>query len=183
MKIPSFLAITLLFLLSTSKTSLALQTTLLGRFDNAIWSKVINDPFDGSIVYDLDYDISRPSTLGITDVVSSWSKRDIRVSCANGVGFITTERVLKSILINGQQQSYYVDEKVRKSAIAPISLKFLIGGKIYIYSDGEVSKELSQALANAPPGDMFVRAVWSNTYATLRIGSQTVAAWKEIFKP
>lgn len=183
MKTSLFLTVisTILLLLSTPKSLWALQPTLIGRYD-VMWSKVINDPFDGPIVYDIDSDNGSRGTLSIDTVISSWSKKEIRVSCSGYGKFTTTRRVLKQVIVNGQQQSSYVDEKVTDSVIAPSILKFFIGGKIYTYSDGEVSKELSQALATAPPSDMFIRAAWSNTYITMRIGPQTVAAWKEIFK-
>jgi hypothetical protein len=179
---PCLIVLSSIFIsLSTPRTSLALQTALVGRYD-VMWSRVINDPFDGLIVYDIDSGNGTRGTLGIDTVISSWSKKEIRVSCSGYGRFTTTQRVLKQGIANGRQYSYYVDEKVTNSAIAPNVLMFSIRGKIYTYSDGEVSKELSEALANAPPGDMFIRAAWSNTYITLRVGPQTVAAWKEIFK-
>jgi hypothetical protein len=58
-------------------------------------------------------------------------------------------------------------------------------GTLWSLAKSEIFRpiELAEALSNAPAGDMFIRAVWPDTTnSTMRIGPQTVAAWRTIFK-
>jgi hypothetical protein len=144
-------------------------------------SKVIDDPFDGKIVYDID-------TIGYSDItqfISSWSRKEIRVTYYDFQGHVVGYRpALKYYQYERPPRYAWVNESIRKDlVVSPKELQFSIGGKIHTYTNGKVPEELAKALANAPSGDMFLRAVWSNnTYSTMRIGPQTVAAWKEIFR-
>jgi hypothetical protein len=173
---------TLLLTLTTTLPAQAVLPTALGEGDRGPWSQIINDPFDGYIVYDKDFN---PSSVFIT----TWSPKEIRATLTEkGAIIIGTRQVRRWRSVQRYHryydEYYYDTENITQDRLStPVSLMFAIYGKVYTYTQGPVPADLAQALSNAPSGDMYIRAVWdNNTHTTMRIGSQTVAAWKTIFR-
>lgn len=174
-----FLVFGLGFILSAVSPALAVQPASVDVSDNIAWSKVVENPFDGKIVYDRNY---KDSFV----FVSSWSK--------NGIGATYTR--LSAALI-GYQSDYgyrrrsfgwlfndvpiyqeYAIERV------PDSINLAINGKIYTYESGPVSPELAAALATAPPGKVKIRLLWKDgDIKDTEIGKDTVNAWRTVFSP
>ncbi|XGV97143.1 MAG: hypothetical protein ACAF41_31030 [Leptolyngbya sp. BL-A-14] len=177
-------------MVSTASSALAVQPATVEASDNVAWSKVVENPFDGKVVYDRNY------KSGFV-FVSSWSK--------NGIG-VTYNRVRSKIigydagfgysgfgfgrhrdgfglglgLSSGVEPvyRYYLSESV------PDSISLAIGGKIYTYTSGPVSPELATALATAPPGNIAIRLIWNDGRTKdSEIGKDTVKAWRTIFQP
>lgn len=183
-------------LLVTASPSLAVQPATVEAGDNVAWSKVVENPFDGKIVYDRNY------KSGFV-FVSSWSKNGIGVTYNrigsrligydagfgysggySGFGFGHHGRGLGLGLGLGLYSGadpvyrYYLTESV------PDSISLAIGGKVYTYTSGPVSPELATALATAPPGNIAIRLIWDDGRTKdSEIGKDTVKAWKTIFQP
>jgi hypothetical protein len=146
--------------------------------DSLPWSQPIQDPIEGWMVADKDFN---PYSI----LLSTWSPETIRV----------TFRQRDDIIVNytrdidfydcgdGQVVNYpRVRAQTKDLVVIPVALWFIINNKAYVYRGGKVSPELAQALANAPAGDMFIRAVWPNhKIYDMRVGGGTVAAWKKIY--
>ncbi|XHX76930.1 MAG: hypothetical protein RBJ76_21190 [Stenomitos frigidus ULC029] len=175
---------------STAAPALAVAPAAVDAGDNVAWSKVVENPFDGKIVYDRNY------KSGFV-FVSSWSKNGIGVTYNrigsrligystgvgySGFGFGHYRRGLGLGLglFSGADPvyNYYLTESV------PDSISLAIGGKIYNYTDGPVSPELAAALANAPSGNIAIRLLWNDGRTKdTEIGKDTVKAWKTVFQP
>jgi hypothetical protein len=170
---------TLLISNGEMRNALALEPSTIQERDNVRWSQVVQDPFDGQTVYDKDFN---PYSV----LVSTWSPKAIRVTFIQRndiiVGYHQVPKY--STYADGSLKVDYVNEPITKDRVEiPKELRFVIHEKPYIYTDGEVSPELAQALINAPSGDMVIRAIWQNgTNYNMRIGSGTVAAWKTVFQ-
>jgi hypothetical protein len=166
-------------LLSLSTTALAVQPASVKENDRGPWSQVINDPFDGAIVFDKDFN-------DVSTFITTWSPKEIRATFVEHNAITVGYRQVRKYgpWHNGRRRSYYETERIAiDRTTSPTELKFAIYGKVYSYTGGVVPAELAEALSNAPAGDMFIRAVWSDTTnSTMRIGPQTVAAWRTIFK-
>lgn len=175
---------------STAAPALAVAPASVDAGDNVAWSKVVENPFDGKVVYDRNY------KSGFV-FVSSWSKNGIGVTY-NRIGsrFIGYDtgfgysgfgfgRYRKGFglglgLFSDVEPvyNYYLTESV------PNSLSLAISGKIYTYTDGPVSPELAAALANAPSGNIAIRLIWDDGRTKdTEIGKDTVKAWKTVFQP
>ncbi len=151
------------------------------------WSKVVNDPFDGTVVYDKNFD---PSDHGFT-FVTSWSTGGIRATYtsydSDVVGYTT---VWRSRWINRKgkrfEERYSEQEPIYQYTRfddTPKAILFAVNGQRYTYEDGPVTAELAIALASAPPGNMRIRLMWENGKTKdIEIGKGTVDAWKTIFK-
>jgi hypothetical protein len=170
----------------------AVQPVAINANDNVDWSKVVENPFDGRVVYDRNY--NRDFVL-----VSSWSRNGIRA----------TYSVLQSSVVGYQGYGYprfgfgfgrgyrhfggfglglfAPAEPVYQNylvAAAPDSITFSINGRSYTYENGPVSPELAAALASAPSKNMLIRLAWKNgDTRDVEIGRGTVNAWKQIFQP
>jgi len=171
------------------------------NFDDVEWSKVINDPFDGLVVYDRNFDpggtflfVSRWSRQGIqatyrtvsTDVVGYRNYSPFRF----GVGFGGYRRFHRGKGFFGGYSGFYPYrdwEPVYRSFTnerVPAAIKFAINGQVYTYEQGAVSPELATALANAPDQNLTIRLVWRDGgFSDVAIGRGTVQAWKTIFRP
>ncbi len=175
-----------LFLLATTSPANATIPPSPVHQDSPVpWSKVVEDPFDGKIVYDKDFGEGYA-------IVSSWSKQGVRLS------YFWTERQLdyyrrvqrtrKVKRDNQWQEEVYWDQEpvykyIRKRK-SPEKILFAIGGKIYEYEGGVVSDELARALISLPDQKLLVRLVWADGSTTdFYIGSATVRAWKSIYSP
>jgi hypothetical protein len=187
------LGLGLSFTVSTAYPALAVAPAAVEAHDNVAWSKVVENPFDGRIVYDRNYN------SGFV-FVSSWSKSGIGVtynrigsrligydagfghSGFGGFGFGHYRRGfgLGLGLSSGIDPvyRYYLTESV------PDSISLAIAGKLYTYTSGPVAPDLAAALANAPPGKVMIRLVWNDGRTKdTEIGKDTVKAWKTIFQP
>jgi len=170
------------FLISTVSPALAVPPATVDANDNVAWSKVIENPFDGRIVYDRNY------KAGFV-FVSSWSK--------SGIG-VTYNRVGSRLIgyeggfghyrrgfgfgfgLSSEAEPvyrYYITESV------PDSISLAIASKIYTYTGGPVPLELATALANAPPGNIMIRLLWNDGRTKdTEIDKDTVKAWKSVFQ-
>ncbi len=177
-------------LVSTAAPALALSPATVDAGDNVAWSKVVENPFDGKIVYDRNY------KSGFV-FVSSWSKSGIGVTYSrvgsrligydagfgySGLGFGHRRGGFGFGLGLSSDADpvyrYYLTESV------PDSISLAIAGKLYTYTSGAVSPELATALATAPPGNVKIRLLWSDGKTKdTEIGKDTVKAWKTVFQP
>jgi hypothetical protein len=179
MKIPCLAGAFGSLLLSFSTTALAVQPASVKENDRGPWSQIINDPFDGAIVFDKDFN-------DVSTFVTTWSPKEIRATLVEHRAITVGYRQVRKYgpWHNGRRRSYYETERITADRVtSPTELKFAIYGKVYTYTDGVVPADLAEALSNAPAGDMFIRAVWPDTTnSTMRIGPQTVLSWRTIFK-
>ncbi|MDX2231406.1 MAG: hypothetical protein NW220_17355 [Leptolyngbyaceae cyanobacterium bins.349] len=173
------------------------------NFDDVEWSKVINDPFDGAVVYDRNFDpggdflfVSRWSQQGIqatyrttsAQIVGYRSHSPFRLGFGLGGyrsyrGFHGKRRVLgySSFFPYGDWGPVYRRFTTERS---PTAIKFAINGQVYTYEQGPVAPELATALASAPDQNMTIRLVWKEGgFSDVAIGRGTVQAWKTIFRP
>ena len=181
------------FTISMTAPALAVAPASVDANDHVEWSKVVENPFDGKIVYDRNY------SSGFV-FVSSWAKSGIGMTYNRigakligydagfghggfgSFGFGHYRRGFGVGLGLGYDADpvyrYYITESV------PDSISLAIAGKVYTYSSGPVSPDLAAALASAPPEKIKIRLVWKdgNTKDT-EIGKDTVKAWKTIFQP
>lgn len=178
------------FIVSIAAPALAVQPATVDAGDNVAWSKVVENPFDGKVVYDRNY------KAGFV-FVSSWSKSGIGVTYNRlgsrligydagfgysgfGLGHHRRGLGFGLGLFSGADPiyRYYMTESV------PDSISLAIKSKIYTYTGGTVSPELATALANAPPGKIMIRLVWNDGKTKdTEIGKDTVKAWKTVFQP
>ncbi|PZO41087.1 MAG: hypothetical protein DCF19_10095 [Pseudanabaena frigida] len=151
---------------------------------NVPWSSVIENPFDGKLVYDKHF----------TDdfaFVTSWSMQGIKATYTQYWSEVVGYRNIRKTR-RVWHNDRYIDERYfdrepirerRSRSQSPKALLFAVNGEIYTYTNGEVEPELAAILANAPAGNMTIRAVWRDDSTTdLPIGAGTVEAWKTIFK-
>jgi hypothetical protein len=143
------------------------------------WSQPIQDPVDGWMVADKDYN---PYSV----LLSTWSTEAIRVTFRqrNDIVLSYTRDIDFFECDDGRRVSYpQVRARTEDRVVIPSALWFAINNKAYVYRGGKVAPELAQALANAPAGDMFIRAVWPDKRIyDMRVGGGTVAAWKRIYQ-
>ncbi len=171
---PRLLGLGLSFMISMVSPALAVQPASVGVNDRVAWSKVVDNPFDGKVVYDRNYQ-------GDSIFVSSWAKSGIRATYIQ----------VNSVLVG--YQPYYrrglffpAEEPIYQQSLVdsvPDSINLAINGKVYTYTDGAVSPELSAALVSAPAQNVKVRLVWKDGRTKdTEIGKGTVEAWKTIFQ-
>lgn len=185
------LGLGLSFVVSVASPALAVQPAPVGANDNVTWSKVMENPFDGKIVYDRNYN---PDFV----FVSSWSKNGIRATYTElktvlvGYDYDAYPRYSRRGLGFGRYRWRDFDlfpqvapiYRVYATESVPESIQLAINGTIYTYQSGAVSAELAAALANAPPQNMVIRLVWRDgTTKDMTIGKGTVEAWRSIFPP
>lgn len=190
------LSLGLSFVVSVACPALAVQPAPIGANDKVSWSRVVENPFDGKIVYDRNY-------TNDFVFVSSWSKSGIRA----------TYTQLNAVLV-GYEYDYYPGYgrsgygfgrygfgryrwrdfdffpsptpiyRVQATESVPESIQLAINGTVYTYQSGPVSAELAAALASAPLQNMVIRLVWPDgTTKDMTIGKGTVEAWRSVFQP
>lgn len=152
------------------------------------WSKVMNDPFDGAVVYDKNFDPG-----GSFEFISRWSSQGIQATYRNYYTHIVGYQSFWGAPLLRTRQGFYRafaypdhEPVYRRFGIekTPVAIKFAINGQVYTYEKGTVSPELATALATAPDQNMIIRLLWEDGGATdVAIGRNTVAAWKTIFRP
>ena len=186
---PYLLLLGLGCLASSASPALAVPPASVSANDNIAWSKVVENPFDGKIIYDRNYKSDFV-------LVSSWSKK--------GIG-VTYTQVRTAIIGSSYSPRYhrrgfglfggfggfggfgavFHDEPVYQRFLSenvPDSVSLSINGKVYTYQQGSVSPELAAALASAPPENVKIRLVWQDGRTKdTEIGKDTVKAWKAVF--
>lgn len=188
------------FVLSTSSWSGAVQSAPIQEDSNVKWSQVVEDPFDGTVVYDKHY------TNNFT-FVSSWSNQGIRATYTQKDTILTGYRTTWQSQLVSHRSCHYdyrarhrdhdckphqhleshptqepVYQTFRTDRI-PRKILFAINGQLYTYESGAVPAELAAALSQAPEQNMRIRLEWDNGDTTdMEIGKGTVKAWKTIFK-
>jgi hypothetical protein len=175
-------------ILSSAAPALAVQPASVRASDDVAWSKVVENPFDGKIVYDRNYKddfvfVSSWSRKGIgityTQVRSVLVGYDYRPDFEYGIGFSPRYRRRGLGLFFSHQapvyQRYVIDN-------VPDSISLAINGNVYTYESGPVAPELAAALASAPIENVKIRLNWKDgTTRDTEIGKETVRAWKTIF--
>ena len=175
-------------------SAVAVNPVSINQHTDVPWSSVIENPFDGKLVYDKHFSYNFA-------FVTSWSRQGIKATYTEYwlevVGYRQvwkTRRVRYHNNRRGQYRNYdhYIDERYsdpepiyerRSRSKSPKALLFAINGEIYTYTNGEVDQKLAEVLANAPEGTMTIRAVWDNdSTSDFPIGGGTVEAWKNVFK-
>ena len=178
-------------IVSTAAPALAVPPATVEAGDNVAWSKVVENPFDGKVVYDRNY------KSGFV-FVSSWAKSGIGVTYNrigskligydagfgySGLGFGHHRRGFGLGLGLGLFADADPVYRYYRTESVPDSISLAIGGKVYTYTSGPVSPELATALASAPPGNIAIRLVWNDgSTKDTEIGKDTVKAWKTIFQ-
>lgn len=162
----------------------AVQPVAISGSARVEWSKAVEDPFDGKIVYDKNF-------ASDFEFVSSWSKNEIRATYiqfrSEFVGYRTIWRTHTYYDKRGKKRyEHYPDQEpiYRRYSVkqTPKAIKFAINGQIYTYEEGAVPPELAAALASAPPKNMVIRLIWGDgRIQDMEIGRGTVEAWRTIF--
>lgn len=162
------------------------QPSPVNQDSSVSWSKVTDDPFEGKIVYDKDFD-----GFGSAAIVSSWSKQGIRLSYfwqEKKVDYYRQVQKTRTVKRNNrnEEETYWESEPVYKTVSHsknPESIMLSINGQVYTYEGGVISEELASVLANAPAKNVKIRISWSDGSTTdSTIGSGTVKAWKQIYQ-
>ncbi|MBW4421108.1 MAG: hypothetical protein KME13_18035 [Myxacorys californica WJT36-NPBG1] len=181
-----------------TSTAFAVQSAPITENSKVKWSQVIEDPFDGAVVYDKHF-------ANNFTFVSSWSKQGIRATYTQKKSILTgyrtawvtqwvpeynckrkTERKKDDDCKHKQRlESYPTQEPVFQTFYTdhvPRTILFAIAGKIYTYESGSVAPELASALPAAPNENMRIRLEWQDGRTTdMEIGKGTVRAWRTIF--
>lgn len=171
-------------LLATPFSTFAVTPASVNQDANISWSSIVENPFDGKIVYDKHFSDNFA-------FVSSWSKQGIKATYteywSEVVGYRRVWRDRRIWHRDRYINQRYSDQEPiyerRARSRSPKALLFSSQGKIYTYTNGEVDPELAAALVNLPEGNTTIRAVWNNDQTTdFPIGAGTVETWKTIFK-
>lgn len=175
------------FTLSSGLAANAIAPVVISQNSNVEWSKAINDPFDGLVVFDKNFDAG-----GSFEFISRWSPQGIQATYRNFFSEIIGYRtVWKSQRVKSGDKyrtySYPEQEPIRKRFSRdriPTAIKFAINGKVYTYAQGAVPPDLAAALVSAPDENMTIRLMWDDGGSTdMAIGRGTVQAWKTVFRP
>lgn len=185
------LGLGLAWVLSSSFPAFAVQSAPIQEGSEVKWSEIVENPFDGTIVYDKHF------TNRFT-IVSSWSKQAIRVTYTEKEsvfeGYQTVWETRWVIEAEGRGkhkkkqrlESYPTQQAVYRTVrtdFIPHKILFAIQNQLYSYEGGQVPDNLAEALANAPEGNMQVRLEWdTGKTIDVEIGKGTVKAWKAIFR-
>lgn len=181
-----------------TSTAFAVESAPITENSKVAWSQVVQDPFDGIVVYDkhFTYELS---------FVSSWSKQGIRTTYTQKRSILTGYRTTwvtewvsdyydckhkkereKDDCKHKQRLEHYPTQvpvyETFYTDLIPRRILFAIAGKIYTYESGSVSPELALALSTAPTENMRIRLEWQDGKTTdAEIGKGTVKAWRTIF--
>lgn len=192
--------ITILALLSTASAlpAFAVEPSLVNYGDRVSWSEVEYSNFDGLYVNDRHTGIG-----GDRDYfVSQWSKSGIRLTFRDS--FIASVSTVRRVRYRSRRRYNHrrdkwesisfpvvVDERVANWSYheySPDAIHFSINGEGYTYTEGEVTPDLANALANAPIENMTIRLEFSESnqrdlkpMMEVEIGKKTVLAWRKVF--
>ncbi|MEM9538624.1 MAG: hypothetical protein AAGA60_03835 [Cyanobacteria bacterium P01_E01_bin.42] len=190
----------LLALLSTTLTlpAFAVEPALVDYRDRVSWSEVEYSEFDGLYVNDRHTGIG-----GRRDYfVSQWSKSGIRLTVRDS--FVASVSIVSRVRYRSRRKYNHHRERWETVSIprtvrervenwsyndyTPSAIHFIIDGDRYTYTEGEVSPELANALANAPIENMTIRLEFAETnqrdikpLMEVEIGKGTVRAWRQVF--
>ncbi|MBW4538865.1 MAG: hypothetical protein KME43_06910 [Myxacorys chilensis ATA2-1-KO14] len=179
----------------TPATLAAVQSAPVQEDSPVAWSQVINDPFDGSVVYDKHF-------TNRFAFISSWSKQGIRATYVKKdsilIGYETVwetrwvpdaycdRRKSNRCKSRKRQESYPTQRAVYREVrtdLTPRRILLAVRGQVYTYESGSVSPDLAMALSNAPDENTRIRLEWENGGTSdIEIGKGTVKAWRTIFK-
>lgn len=170
-------------LLSMASPAYAVDPAPIGANDRVAWSQVVENPYDGKIVYDRNY--SNDFVL-----VTSWSKNGIRATYSQLrtelAGYQTRYNLFDRWYGRRWSRDFFDDVPVYvryQTDSVPASIKLAINGQTYTYTEGAVSPELAAALASAPSQNLLIRLVWADGRTRdVEIGRGTVEAWRTIFR-
>ncbi|MBF2029262.1 MAG: hypothetical protein IGS48_21295 [Oscillatoriales cyanobacterium C42_A2020_001] len=172
--------------LSVTPASFAVAPVTISQSTKVELSQVMDDPFDGKVVYDKNFDPG-----GTFEFISRWSPQGIQATYKEYFSEIAGYRtVWRSDWVGTgkkRREIRYPDQEpiYRRYSTnrTPKAIKFAINGQVLTYEQGTVSPELATALASAPSGNMTIRLMWDDGGSTdMVIGRGTVAAWKTIFR-
>lgn len=175
----------------------AIDPAPIDQHAKVAWSQVVDNPFDGKIVYDKHF-------KNDFALVTSWAPSSIRATYTRYytevVGYRTVWRSRRPSecnkrdfykahrsYCNSSRWDYPTEEPIYRqyqTNRTPDSIVFAINGQRYTYESGSVAPDLAAALASAPAGAMTIRLAWQDgTTLDTPIGEGTVAAWKTVFQP
>ncbi len=180
-------------LISSISPAFAVTPAPVSFSDNVAWSRVVENPFDGKVIYDRNYKSDFV-------LVTSWSK--------NGIGATYTQ-VRAAVIDYGYHHrrgfrlggfggfgrsgrfdgfgEFFNDEPVYQrfaTENVPDSINLAIDGKVYTYQNGPVTPALAAVLASAPLENVKIRLVWQDGRTKdTEIGKDTVRAWRTVFSP
>ncbi|WP_204102284.1 MULTISPECIES: hypothetical protein [Spirulina sp. CCY15215] len=192
--------LTIVALLSTVSVlpAFAVEPSLVNYGDRVSWSEVEYSEFDGLYVNDRHTGIG-----GDRDYfVSQWSQSGIRFTFRDN--FVASISIVPRIEYQSRRHYNHrtdewedisvpetVNERVENWGYrdySPTVIHFSINGEQYSYTEGKVSPELANALANAPAKNMKIRLEFSDTpqydlkpLMEVEIGQKTVLTWRKVF--
>jgi hypothetical protein len=166
--------------------AIALQPAPVRGNSKVQWSKVVETPFDGRIIYDKDFE------PGKHELVTSWSASEIRATFTRYwqeiVGYRTEWKTRTYYDRRGRKRHEEYPDRVpiyesRSQDYEVISLLIALDGKVHEYTGGEISTELAEILSKAPRDkNVPVRAVLSDgNTVDMEIGTGTTAAWRSLY--
>jgi hypothetical protein len=192
----------LLITLSCASSTLAVDAFVPSE-SKPQWSKVVEHPTDGPIVYDRNFrksnrlDFCMRNCKDEMEVLSSWSKSGIRFTYIYSKPVITgyqTNQYTREVFdyTDGYGNNYYRTEVYYQDdpiysrdgvTGSPKALLFSINGQTFSYTSGPVPQVLADALAKLPENKFRLQLVWEDGSTTdADIGKGTVRAWKQIFQ-
>jgi hypothetical protein len=174
-------------LLSSTCVTRAVEPVTIDEKSRVNWSSPINDEFDGLIVYD-------KHSVDDQTIVSSWSKQAIQLTVSKEFSQLTGYRRVRpsktskdTKISKDPDNCTYEEEPIytkytQNYRISNITIS--INGQLYKYYQGAVSRQLAQALANAPTSkNVRIRILTDNGFTVdSEIGVGTVKAWRQIFR-
>jgi hypothetical protein len=162
-------------------TAIALEPTTIDYNSRTDWSNPTSNEFDGSVVHD------RHEVDGY-QIVSSWSKRGIRLTLARTFSKIEGYKAVETCkdTEKGEKRCEFKNEPIQKQftqKYRAAEMVISINNKLYRYSQGPVSWGLAKALAKAPlDKNAKIRISLADSSVESEIGTGTVRAWRKIFK-
>jgi hypothetical protein len=168
-------------LLSNTYITQAVEPVTIDMSSGVKWSSPVNDEFDGYIVYD-------NHRVGKDTIVSSWSKKAIKLTVSKEFSKVTGSRQERSCKkgkdtsdCTWQEVPTYT-EYTKNYQVSSFTIS--INNRLYKYDRGAVPLQLAQALANAPiDKNVRIRILTADGFTVnSEIGAGTVKAWRQIFR-
>ncbi|MDB9314144.1 hypothetical protein PN462_13615 [Spirulina sp. CS-785/01] len=163
--------------------AMAVPPASITRDSDVRWSEVVDDPFDGLIVYDRNFASNRA-------YVSSWSAQEIRMTYYWSEQHVVGTRTVwrdRRVYRDGEwvdvpypeEEPIYRTETYQKT---PKAILFALDEQVYRYEEGPISPDLARALVNAPSSNITIRLLWPDgSTDDVEIGRGTVEAWRTVF--
>ena len=190
---PFLFAVVFGMLLSSMHITQAVEPATINEKSSVNWSSLINDEFDGLIVYDKHF-------VDDYSIVSSWSKQAIQITVSKELSKLTGYRRVRSSKTSKDTKISRDRDRDRDNDRCtceeePIytqytqnyqvsSFMISINSRSYKYDQGSVPLQLAQALANAPINkNVRIRILTDDGFTVnSEIGAGTVKAWRQIFR-